>query len=281
MIRTLDEVMIPLEDHTRSDPAVASAKSTAATVIAVRGLTVSYGQRPVLRSVSFDVPAGNLVGIVGPNGAGKSTLLRTMLGLIQPDSGSIRIGGMAVDQCRDRLAYVPQTEAVDWDFPVTVLDVVLMGRYGRLGWFGRPKRTDCKSAVHALGLVAMCEYKDRHIRQLSGGQQQRVFLARALCQDADILLLDEPFSGVDAATEQAIFHLIEKLTAEGKTLIVVNHDLSVLDRFDLVMLLNQQVVAFGPTNAVMTDQNLRRTYGGRLTLLDRADIALQDNSRRA
>jgi len=128
--------------------------------------------------------------------------------------------------------------------------------------------------VNALGLVAMVEYKDRHIRQLSGGQQQRVFLARALCQESDILLLDEPFSGVDAATEQAIFQLIEKLTTEGQTLIVVNHDLSVLDRFDLVMLLNQQVVAFGPTNEVMTDQNLRRTYGGRLTLLDRADIAL-------
>jgi manganese/zinc/iron transport system ATP- binding protein len=274
MIRALDEVMIPLEERAGTVPAVAFTKSAAPTVIAVRGLTVSYGQRPVLRSVSFDVPAGNLVGIVGPNGAGKSTLLRAMLGLIQPDSGSIRIGGMAVDQCRDRLAYVPQTEAVDWDFPVTVLDVVLMGRYGRLGWFGRPQRADRDAARHSLGLVAMSEYKDRHIRQLSGGQQQRVFLARALCQEADILLLDEPFSGVDAATEQAIFQLIEKLTAEGKTLIVVNHDLSVLDRFDLVMLLNQQVVAFGPTSAVVTDQNLRRTYGGRLTLLDRADIAL-------
>jgi manganese/zinc/iron transport system ATP- binding protein len=274
MIRSLDEVMIPSQNSAAADPTVAPAKSAAEAVIAVRGLTVSYGHKPVLRSVSFDVPAGNLVGIVGPNGAGKSTLLRAMLGLIQPDSGSIRIGGMAVDQCRDRLAYVPQTEAVDWDFPVTVLDVVLMGRYGRLGWFGRPQRADHDAAEHALGLVAMSEYRDRHIRQLSGGQQQRVFLARALCQESDILLLDEPFSGVDAATEQAIFQLIEKLTTEGKTLIVVNHDLSVLDRFDLVMLLNQQVVAFGPTNEVMTDQNLRRTYGGRLTLLDRADIAL-------
>ncbi len=279
MIRTLDDVMDPPADRTRIDSAVSANRSTE-TVIAVRGLTVSYGNKPVLRSVSFDVPAGNLVGIVGPNGAGKSTLLRAMLGLIRPDSGTIRIGGLAVDQSRHRLAYVPQTEAVDWDFPVTVLDVVLMGRYGRLGWFSRPKRKDCEAAVHALELVAMSEYSSRHIRQLSGGQQQRVFLARALCQQADILLLDEPFAGVDAATEQAIFQLIDKLTSEGKTLIVVNHDLSVLDRFDLVMLLNQQVVAFGPTDQVVTDHNLRRTYGGRLTLLDRADIALSDPAGR-
>ncbi len=280
MIRTLNDVIKPMEIRNRTDPAPNSGKHPTESVISVRGLTVSYGNRPVLRSVSFDVPSGNLVGIVGPNGAGKSTLLRAMLGLTQPDSGTIRIGGMAVDQVRNRLAYVPQTEAVDWDFPVTVLDVVMMGRYGRLGWFGRPRNADREAALHALGLVTMGNYRDRHIRQLSGGQQQRVFLARALCQEADILLLDEPFSGVDAATEQAILQLIEKLTAEGKTLIVVNHDLSVLNRFDLVMLLNQQVVAFGPTNEVVTDQNLRRTYGGRLTLLDQADIALSGTERR-
>lgn len=246
-------------------------------VIAVRGLTVSYGHKPVLRSVTFDVPTGKLVGIVGPNGAGKSTLLRALLGLIEPDSGSIRIGGVPVDRCRSRLAYVPQTEAVDWDFPVTVFDVVLMGRYGRLSWMGRPGRADREAAMNSLGLVSMGEFADRHIRQLSGGQQQRVFIARALCQEADILLLDEPFAGVDAATEQAIFALIGKLASEGKTLIVVNHDLSVLDRFDLVMLLNQRVVAFGPTQEVVSDENLRRTYGGRLTLLERADSALREN----
>ena len=283
MIRPVGDIMMTAELSGSIDPATtpaAAPRSPEAAVIAVHGLTVSYGQRPVLRSVTFDVPAGKLVGVVGPNGAGKSTLLRALLGLIEPDSGWIRIAGRAVGQCRDRLAYVPQTEAVDWDFPVTVFDVVLMGRYGRLGWLGRPSATDCQAALRALQLVSMSEFFDRHIRQLSGGQQQRVFIARALCQEADILLLDEPFAGVDAATEQAIFALIGKLTAEGKTLIVVNHDLSVLDRFDLVMLLNQRVVAFGPTRDVVNDDNLRRTYGGRLTLLDRADTALRENQVR-
>ncbi len=254
-----------------------SDESRNIAAVSVLGLTVSYGERPVLRSVSFDVPAGQIVGVVGPNGAGKSTLLRAVLGLIPLDAGSIALGGQPISQCRNRVAYVPQTEAVDWDFPVTAQDVVLMGRYGRLGWFGRPGHSDRTAAVEALRLVDMTEYAHRHIRQLSGGQQQRVFLARALCQDADILLLDEPFAGVDAATEQAIFDLITELATQGKTLIVVNHDLSVLDRFDIVLLLNQQVVAFGPTKQVVNDRNLHRTYGGRLTLLDRADTALREN----
>ncbi len=264
--------------HTaRSAESPPSPSEKASAAISVRGLTVSYGERPVLRSVSFDVSAGQLVGVVGPNGAGKSTLLRAILGLIRCDAGSIAVHGLPFEQCRNRVAYVPQTEAVDWDFPVTVLDVVLMGRTGRLGWFGRPGRADRAAAREGLGLVDMTDYADRHIRQLSGGQQQRVFLARALCQNADILLLDEPFSGVDAATEQAIFELITELAAQGKTLVVVNHDLSILDRFDSVLLLNQQVIAFGLTEKVVTDRNLRRTYGGRLTLLDRADAALSNN----
>ncbi len=250
-------------------------------IIRLRGVTVSYDQRPVLRSVSLDFPAGQLIGIVGPNGAGKSTLLRAILGLCALDGGSIEIDGAPIERCRQRVAYVPQTEAVDWDFPVTVFDVVLMGRYGRLGWFGRPQESDRDATRDALGLVGMIEYADRHIRQLSGGQQQRVFLARALCQQADILLLDEPFAGVDAATERAIFELIGRLTGEGKTLVVVNHDLSVLKRFDFVLLLNQQVVAFGPTAEVATDANLGRTYGGRLTLLDQAEDALRENPARS
>jgi manganese/zinc/iron transport system ATP- binding protein len=262
----------------RAEPRVdSSTKTDPAPVVSVRGLTVSYGQRPVLRSVSFDVQRGNLVGIVGPNGAGKSTLLKAMLGLIEAESGTVIIDGRPASDCRDRVAYVPQTEAVDWDFPVTVFDVVLMGRYGRLGWFSRPGRADRVAAAEALALVGMEDFRDRHIRQLSGGQQQRVFLARALSQQADILLLDEPFAGVDAATEQAIFELIDRLTAEGKTMLVVNHDLSILNRFDYVMLLNERVVAFGPTDQVLTDQNLRRTYGGRLTLLERAETVLQQN----
>ena len=254
-----------------------SPPSGAPAVIDVRNLTVSYGQQPVLRSISFGVPAGQLVGIVGPNGAGKSTLLRAILGLIHLDSGTVTLDGEPIEANRHRIAYVPQTEAVDWDFPVTVLDVVTMGRYARLGWFGRPKCKDRLAAVEALDMVAMGEYADRHIRQLSGGQQQRVFLARALCQRADVLLLDEPFSGVDAATEQAIYDLIQRLTSQGKTLLVVNHDLSVLDRFDSVMLLNQRIVAWGPTSEVVNEENLRRTYGGRLTLLDRADAVLRNH----
>jgi len=245
--------------------------------IRVRGLTVSYGGQPVLRSVTFDAAAGTLVGIVGPNGAGKSTLLKAILGLIRADAGLIEVSGRPLEAGRSGLAYVPQTEAVDWDFPVTVFDVVLMGRYGRLGWWRRPSQADRQAADAALHQVGMHDYARRHIRQLSGGQQQRVFLARALCQDADILLLDEPFAGVDAATEQAIFELIDRLTQGGRTLLVVNHDLSVLNRFDRVMLLNQQVVAYGPTAEVVTDENLRRTYGGRLTLLDRAEAALRSD----
>lgn len=266
----------PLAEQ-RRDAATESDANAAPAVIEVRGLSVSYGHQPALRSVSFDIPRGRLVGIVGPNGAGKSTLLKAILGLIAHDSGSVRIDGQPIERSRRRLAYVPQTEAVDWDFPVTVLDVVMMGRYGRLRWFSRPNRADHRAAVEALDLVVMGDFADRHIRQLSGGQQQRVFIARALCQQADVLLLDEPFAGVDAATEHAIFELIERLTGQGKTLVVVNHDLSVLDRFDQVMLLNQRIVAMGPTHDVVNEQNLRRTYGGRLTLLDRADAALRDH----
>ena len=277
----MDVAATTTEPHSTSPSAPRDAEavrsSQAPAVIDVRSLTVSYGQQPVLRSISFGVPAGQLVGIVGPNGAGKSTLLRAILGLVPLDSGTVTLDGEPIRANRHRIAYVPQTEAVDWDFPVTVLDVVVMGRYTRLGWFGRPKREDRESAVEALDMVTMGEFADRHIRQLSGGQQQRVFLARALCQHADVLLLDEPFSGVDAATERAIFDLIKRLTGQGKTLLVVNHDLSVLDRFDSVMLLNQRIVAWGPTDRVVNEENLRRTYGGRLTLLDRADAVLRNN----
>jgi len=245
------------------------------TPLSVRGLTVSYGGRPVLRSVSLDVPPRQLVAIVGPNGAGKSTLLRAILGLIPSDGGTVLIFGRPIDEARGRIAYVPQTEAVDWDFPVTVFDVVLMGRYARLGWFGRPKTADRQAAAEALRKVGMDGFRDRHIRHLSGGQQQRVFIARALCQQADLLLLDEPFAGVDAATERTIFELMDSLCSSGKTLLVVTHDLGALDRFHSVLMLNQQVVAYGRTRDVLTDENIRRTYGGRLTLLERAEAVLQ------
>ncbi|NIP86725.1 MAG: ATP-binding cassette domain-containing protein [Planctomycetales bacterium] len=244
--------------------------------IQVRNLTVAYEGRAVLRSVSFALSPHALTGIIGPNGAGKSTLLRAILGLLPLDGGKVEIFGRPVEQVRDRLAYVPQKQTIDWDFPVTVLDVVLMGRYGQLGLFGRPGRVDRELALEALEKVGMGSFTRRHIRQLSGGQQQRVFLARALCQQADILLLDEPFGGVDAATESAIFKLIDELTQSGKTLLVVNHDLSILDRFAAVLLLNQRVIAFGPTAETATNEKLRQTYGGRLSLLERADERLQD-----
>jgi manganese/zinc/iron transport system ATP- binding protein len=253
----------------------AAAQALAAPPIHARNVTVSYDGRPVLRSASFELPAGTMTGVVGPNGAGKSTLLKAILGLVPLDAGQIDIFGRPIDDQRNRVAYVPQKQSVDWEFPVTVFDVVLMGRYGRLGLMGRPSRADREFAQRALEKVGMSDFLQRHIRQLSGGQQQRVFLARALCQQADILLLDEPFGGVDAATEQAIFALIDELTGAGKTVLVVNHDLSVLDRFDLVVLLNQRVVAFGPTAEAATNENLRRAYGGRLSLLDQAESALK------
>ena len=245
----------------------------------VRDLTVAYDARPVLRSVSFHLERGHMLGVVGPNGAGKSTMLKALLGLIRPDYGSVEVFGQAIDAVRPRIAYVPQTEAVDWDFPITVLEVVLMGRQSNKGWLGRPGREDRAKAREALERVGMSKFCDRHIRQLSGGQQRRVFLARALCQGADLLLLDEPFAGVDASTEKAIFQLIDQMADEGRSLLIVNHDLSILRRFDRVLLLNQRVVAFGEPADVVTEENLRTTYGGRLSLLDEADLTLAQRSR--
>ena len=255
-------------------PPAGGAGPGAPAAIDAANLMVAYEGRPVLRSVTFSVPSGKLVGIIGPNGAGKSTLLKAILGLVRMESGAVQVFGQPLAQVRRRVAYVPQTEAVDWDFPVTAFDVVLMGSYASLGLFGRPGAKQRAAAHDALEQVGMQRFAKRHIRRLSGGQQQRVFLARALCQQADVLLLDEPFAGVDAATEQAIFDLMDRLTEEGKTLIVVNHDLSVLDRFDLLMLLNRQVMAFGPTDEVATPENLKLTYGGKLALLDQADESL-------
>ena len=241
------------------------------------GVTVAYDARPVLRSVSFSVRRGEMVGIIGPNGAGKSTLLKCMLGLIRPDYGSINVFNRPANETRRHVAYVPQTEAVDWDFPVTVQDVVLMGRAleGFMGW---PSKKDRDRADDALEQVGMTHFANRHIRQLSGGQQRRVFLARALCQDAELLLLDEPFAGVDAASEHTIFALIDDIRDLGKTVIVVNHDLSILDRFDQVLMLNQRVIAHGSPNDVVNDANLSATYGGRLALLDEADETLRQRT---
>lgn len=242
--------------------------------ISAEGLTVAYDARPVLRSVSFSVQTGEMIGIIGPNGAGKSTLLKCLLGLISPDYGQVSLFGRTIAQARRDVAYVPQTEAVDWDFPVTVKDVVLMGRAleGFLGWHGKADRAAADDALEQVGMI---KFADRHIRQLSGGQQRRVFLARALCQEAELLLLDEPFAGVDASSEKAIFALIDRIREMGKTVVVVNHDLSILQRFDRLLMLNQRVIAFGPPEMVANDTNLKATYGGRLSLLDQADETLR------
>lgn len=240
--------------------------------VELRNVTVSYDRKPAIRSVSVDLPAGERIAIVGPNGAGKSTLIKAVVGLVAMDSGQIRVHGEPIERVRQRVAYVPQRGVIDWDFPVLVRDVVIMGRFGRIGWFRRPGKTDRSIAADALERVGMTEFAERQIGQLSGGQQQRVFLARALAQEADVLLLDEPFVGVDAATEEAIFGLLDDARGEGKTVVVVNHDLGAVSRhFELVLLLNGRVVAFGPPAQVLLPDTLRRTYGGRLTMLETAD----------
>jgi len=250
----------------------ASAASAESPAVQLRNVTVSYDRRPAIRGVSVNVPQATRMAIVGPNGAGKSTLIKAVVGMVPLDSGDIRVHGELIDRVRQRVAYVPQRGAVDWDFPVLVRDVVMMGRYGLLGWFRRPGRRDRDQVARALERMGMSDLAERQIGQLSGGQQQRVFLARALAQEADVLLLDEPFVGVDAATEEAIFRLLDAAQAEGKTVVVVNHDLgSVTRNFDLVLLINGRVVAYGPPSEVIQPQLLQRTYGGRLTVLDAAD----------
>ncbi|MBC8109087.1 MAG: metal ABC transporter ATP-binding protein [Anaerolineae bacterium] len=238
----------------------------------VHDLTVSYHRKPVLWNVDLAIPSGKLVGIIGPNGAGKSTLIKAIMGLLPLSSGWVQVFGKPVETRRDKIGYVPQRESVDWTFPVTAMDVVLMGRYGQLRWWRRIGKHDRNLAKLALEKVGMLPYANRQISNLSGGQQQRVFLARALVQDSQIYLMDEPFAGVDAATESAIVKLLQELRAAGKTVLVVNHDLQTArEYFDMLILLNMRLVAFGPTDQVFTPELLQKTYGGRLTIL--ADVA--------
>jgi manganese/zinc/iron transport system ATP- binding protein len=248
--------------------------------IEVHDLTVSYNRRPVLWDIDFTTPEGQLIGIVGPNGAGKSTLIKAIMGLVPLSSGYVRIFGKELSQVRRRVGYVPQRSSVDWDFPTSALDVVLMGRYGRIGLFRRPRRADVEVAHEALRKVGMAEYAGRQISQLSGGQQQRVFLARALAQDADLYLMDEPFVGVDAATEGAIVELLREMRRQGKTVLVVHHDLqTVPEYFDWVLLLNLRMIAFGPLHEVFTDTLLQKTYGGRLNLLSEVTELMRQQER--
>ena len=237
----------------------------------IRDLTVAYHRKPVIWDIDLSIPEGKLVSIVGPNGAGKSTLIKACLELIPRSSGEVSIYGKSYKKARNKVGYVPQRESVDWDFPVSALDVVAMGTYGKLGWFRRVNKRSKALSMEALERVGLADYAHRQISQLSGGQQQRTFLARALVQDADIYLMDEPFAAVDAATERAIVELLKELQKRGKTVLVVHHDLATVPQyFDWTVLLNMRVVAAGPTDEVFTQENLRRTYGGKLTLFTQA-----------
>lgn len=249
------------------------------TALEIHDLTVAFDRKPVLWNIDLTIPQGKLVGIVGPNGAGKSTLIKAVMGILPLSSGYVKIFDQPLDEVREKVSYVPQRESVDWDFPASVLDVVLMGRYARLGLFKRPRKADKDVAMDCLKKVGMEGFINRQISQLSGGQQQRTFLARALAQQADLYFMDEPFAGVDAATEKAIVTLLREMTSQNKTVIVVHHDLqSVSQYFDWVLMLNTRLVASGPTETTFTSQNLESTYGGKLTLLtDVADLMRRES----
>lgn len=243
--------------------------------VSIHDMTVAYHRKPVLWDIDYDAIEGKLTAIVGPNGAGKSTLIKAVLDLVPKASGVVLIYGKPYAEQRHLVGYVPQRESVDWDFPVNALDVVTMGRYGKIGWFKSITRNHREVAMHALERVGMADFAKRQISQLSGGQQQRVFLARALAQDAKLYFMDEPFAGVDAATEKAILNLLHDLLKGGKTVIAVHHDLqTVAEYFNEIILLNMRVVATGPTSEVFHQENLQKTYGGKLTLLDEAAEAL-------
>ena len=263
----------PAEQEPRSLATL--AEHEASSPLSIHDLTVAYNRKPVLWDIEYEAPDRSVIAIVGPNGAGKSTLLRAVLGLVPAASGLVEVYGRPVARQRHLIGYVPQRGSVDWDFPVSALEVVAMGLYGRIGWLRPVARRHRETARACLDQVGMADYADRQISQLSGGQQQRVFLARALAQQAKLYFMDEPFAGVDAATETAIVDVLHRLKDEGRTVIAVHHDLqTVPEYFEHVLLLNGRVVAAGPVAEAFTPDNLRRTYGGRLTLLDDAAAAL-------
>ena len=236
--------------------------------VEVHDLSVSYQHRPVIWNIDCNFEAGKVTAIVGPNGAGKSTLLKSILGLLPLSSGYVKIFGGDLDSKRGLVSYVPQREEIDWDFPITVKDVVLMSRYGRLPFYRRLSKHDLQVVESSLEQVGMSDFSSRQIGELSGGQQQRVFMARALASEASIFLLDEPFSGVDAKTEKTLLEVFRQLSAQGKTVICVHHDLNTVKKFfDSVLLLNVRVVAFGATEEVLTEELIEKTYGGKLGAL--------------
>lgn len=237
----------------------------------IHQLTVNYDKTPVLWDIQLAIPKGNIIGIIGPNGAGKSTFIKAALGLVQPISGKIEFFGQSLAKSRRRIAYVPQRESVDWDFPISVRDLVMMGRYGNLGLCQRPRKADWAAVDHYLQLMGMAAYADRQISQLSGGQQQRAFIARALVQEADIYFMDEPFAGVDMATEATIVNTLHELKTKGKTVFVVHHDLFTVERyFDWLIMLNMRLIACGKVVEVFNPDTLNMTYGKSYSLLDEA-----------
>ena len=265
-------MMITLHDTSwaATDPAIATAPA-----LLVRDLRVSYGAQPVLEDVTFALPVGKLVGIIGPNGAGKTTLLKAILGLVALERGTVAVAGRRPARRSGLVAYVPQRDTVNWRFPATVADVVLMGRYGRLGWLRRPGTADRAIVGRCLEQVGMQNHAGRAIAELSGGQQQRVFLARALAQEPEVLLLDESISGVDAPTQETILRILAELAAQGKTLLLTTHDLHCnMEYFDGLLALNRQLVALGPVERVLTPDVLTRTYGTQIVLADGTSVAL-------
>lgn len=256
-------------------PLAAFPEHSAASPLSIHAMTVAYHRRPVLWDIDYDSPSRSLVAIVGPNGSGKTTLIKACLDLVPRASGQVAFWGGTYREMRRRVGYVPQRESVDWDFPVSALDVVVMGRYGLIGWCRPVTRPHREAALRCLQQVGMADFARRQISQLSGGQQQRVFLARALAQEAELYFMDEPFAGVDATTERAIIQVLRTLRDQGRTVICVHHDLqTVPEYFDHVLLLNTRKVAAGPVADVFTHENLQRTYGGRLTLLEEAAQAV-------
>ncbi len=247
------------------------------SVIDVEHLTVSYSAKPALLDVSIRIESDQLVGVIGPNGAGKSTFIKAILGFVKPDLGTVLINGKSAQKAKGEVAYVPQRGAVDWDFPITVQEVALMGRYQQVPWYTSPSSADMDAAFVALEMVRMQDLADRQIGELSGGQQQRVFMARALAQGSDILLLDEPFAGVDAATERAILDVLERAKKSGKTLVVVHHDLSTAaEYFDKLILIKQRMYAYGRPEVVLNEELLSKVYEGRLRIF--SDIIKQGES---
>jgi manganese/zinc/iron transport system ATP- binding protein len=236
--------------------------------IAIKNLSVSYQADRILENFDFVIDAGSLLAIVGPNGSGKTTLIQSIMGLL-PSTGTISIFDQPSSMQRHKIAYIPQRSSIDWSFPASVLDVVMMGRYGNLKFGQRPTVHDKTIALHAIEQVSMIDYLDRPIGQLSGGQQQRIFLARALAQQADILILDEPFVGVDIVTEQIMLDIFLELKSTGKTIVVVHHDvITVKKHFDAVCLINRKVIASGPMATTMTQENITRTFRGAIDLHD-------------